>query len=161
LAEINADELHPNLITQSHLSKVMSALLKDDDGYLLALWENTSEDAGRALAATASCVREAGLPISSSEIARRLGLRPDDDNNLEDLLEALDELNRRRLLLRVPKTLDIHSKSRNGNHASQDQYDEEIFLFAFDLLRLWLIENHPFADELSVLAQNQPLSSPF
>ena len=161
LAEINADEVHPNLITQSHLSKVMSALLKDDDGYLLALWENTSEDAKGALAATAACVREAGLPISSSDIARRLGLRPDDEKNLEGLLEALEELNSRRLLLRVPKTFDIQSKSRNGNHASQDQSDGEIFLFAFDLLRLWVMENHPFAEELSILARNQPLSSPF
>ena len=161
LAEINADEVHPNLITQSHLSKVMSALLKDDDGYLLALWENTSEDAKGALAATAACVREAGLPISSSDIARRLGLRPDDEKNLEGLLEALEELNSRRLLLRVPKTFDIQSKSRNDNYASQDQSDGEIFLFAFDLLRLWVMENHPFAEELSILTRNQTLSSPF
>jgi len=161
LAEINADHAHPNLVTQSHLSKVLGILLKEDDGYLLALWENTPEDVQRVLAATASCVREAGLPVSGRDVARRLSHDPDQDLYQERLLESFDDLNNRRLLLRVPKTLDLSGKSKNGNNGAQAPFDDDLYLFAFDLLRLWLTENHPFTEDLQVIAQNQPLSSPF
>jgi hypothetical protein len=154
LSEINSDDSHPTQIGQTHLNKIMDALLKEDDGYLLALWENSSEDGKRLLAAAAACVRESGLPFSSGDIAARLGF--DQDHQPTILNEHLEELNSRRLLLRVPKTLDLPGKKNNGNHAPQDPSDGDKYLFAFDLLRLWLLENHAYNEESSAL-----ISSPF
>ena len=137
----------------------MEALLKEDDGYLLALWENSSEFGKKVLAATASCVREAGLPVASTNIARQLGLDPDQDQRI--LSESLEELNRRRLLLRVPKTLDFPGSNNTGNSAAQEKFDVDTFLFAFDLLRRWLVENQPYSEELYSPAQKRALPSPF
>ena len=127
-------------------------------GYLLALWENSSDQDKLILAAAASSVHEAGLSVSSSVISGHLRLDPEESQDL--LFNSLEDLNRRRLLLRVPETLDFLGVQNNGEHPGQQQAGVDSYLFAFDLLRLWLKENHPFSDTLNSTRQQRALPPP-
>ena len=150
LADVTADHEQPKTIGLARLNKVRESLLSNDDGYLLALWENSSEVEKVTLAAAATVVYEAGLSFSDELVLSRL-----DTDQREMGKEGLTNLVRHGLLIQVPQTLDLPAVHNNGDQLN----DQSTFIFAFDLLRLWLIENHPLADVLSATYERRAQSS--
>ena len=159
LTENNSGGGQPKMITLSNLNKIQDLLLSEDDGYLLALWENSTQQEKALLSTAAASVREAGLPVTGSMIARQMRLDPDQSTYM--VLKGLADLSRRRLLQHIPEPLDLPEVNNNGGQAQQQQDRDSTYMFAFDLLRLWLIENHPFSATLDSAAQQPALSSPF
>ena len=158
LVNLNSAEHPPKLISLSTLNTVLDRLLLEDDGHLLALWENSNEQEKLVLAAASSSAREDEDLILASAIANRLRL--DNEAALRDLNRTLELLVDRGLLDRVPNTMDIVSSAGHfepGNRTSSDA----LYKFSFDLLRIWLNQNHPFRQVLNVTYHDRAISSPF
>jgi len=150
LADVTADHEQPKSIGLARLGKVRESLLSNDDGYLLALWENSCDVEKVTLAAAATAVHEAGLSFSDELVLSRL-----DSDQRETGKEGLNNLVKRGLLIQVPQTLDLPAVHNNGHQL----YDQSAFVFAFDLLRLWLKENHTLDDVLSAAYGRRAQSS--
>ncbi len=141
LSEINGTDRQTRLIALSHLNKIVEMLLQEDDGYLLALWENSGEQEKMVLVAMAAAVREAGLPISSRAVSAELTLDPEAAEAV--LKKGLETLTQRGLLENIPDTMELSRPHANGGHPGFPQNSGETHMFAFDLLRLWLNKNKP------------------
>ncbi|MFN2135857.1 MAG: phosphotransferase [Candidatus Promineifilaceae bacterium] len=144
-------------IVVADLSGVVDRLLDEDDGYMLALWENCSSEERLVLTAAANGAREDESLVLLGSIAAQMRLSSDEGQR--ELAVPLAGLCRQGLLVPVPKTLDarpVHGGAENDDDPKSDAYQ-----FAFDLLRQWLMRHHPFGQVLNEAYQTttRPTSS--
>ncbi len=121
-------------VDMTMLSQVLDTVLRDDDAYLRALWENSTFAERQVLAALAGGEQsDMGLTYG------RLHRSTDADPRLDgpELVKTLQSLCRRSLVLRIPVS-DI-ADSAAATPGTLVEQESTRFLFSFDLFRRWVL----------------------
>jgi len=132
------------------LSQVLDTVLRDDDAYLRALWENSTFAERQVLAALAGGEQsDMGLTYG------RLHSSTDADPRLDgpELVKTLQSLCRRSLVLRIPVS-DI-ADSAAATPGTLVEQESTRFLFSFDLFRRWVLAQASYKE----LAGSRPTLS--